>query len=1003
LQTNCSPDVNSIHIGITGTPVIDPSTGTIYLVGRTWENSATVQRIHALDVTSGAEKFGGPVAIQATVPGTGWESVLGQVSFDPEVEVQRPGLLLLNGVVYVAFASFCEGDFTGWHGWVMGYNAATLSQTGAWATTPNATGGGIWMGGVSLVADVPDPVNQPFGRMFLTTGNGVFDAAPPYTASQDFGDSIVNLDLTNGVITPQDSFTADNQASLDATDRDLGAGGLLILPDSVGSVQHPHLLVQGSKSGDIFLADRDNLGGYSSAADNVVQELDGALSGGVFAAPGYWNGNLYFWASTDNLKAFSLVSGAISLAPTSISTATSAYPGATPSISANGNTNGIVWALITNANGTESLDAFDATNVATLLYSSDTAGTRDNPGIRAKFSVANVANGKVYVGGAIVYVFGSMFAVTTPSATVQGGPGSSPTATIEVGSNKGSSFTGAVALSATGLPAGVTASFSPPTVTLGKAPSSGSSVMTLQITGTMAAGNYPFNVIGSSGTLLSSLALGLTVGATVPNVVGLTQGDATTAITDAGLVLGTVMQQPSSTVASGNVISQSPVAGTSVNTGSAVSLVVSSGPGQVSVPNVVGDTQAAATTVITGASLVLGTVTQQSSSTVASGNVISESPVAGTSVNTGSAVNLVVSSGPAQVSVPNVVGDTQAAATTAITGAGLVLGTVTQQSSSTVASGNVISESPVAGMSVNPGSAVNLVVSTGVGATPAVVSVTPNPATGVSNTFALTYSDSSGYASLKFVDVIFGVGTGLSNTCYVTYAPASKLLYLYNNAGTGLSSIAIPGSGTLSNSQCTISGSGTSVVTSGSNLTLNLAVTASSTYTGLQTIFMNAIDNSTASTGWLNEGTWTPAANQPPTVVSVSPNPATGSSNTFALVYSDPNGAGDLKFVDVIFGVGTGASNTCYVTYAPASNLLYLYNNAGTVLSSITPGSGTLSNNQCTITGSGTSVVRSGDNLTLNLAVTASSTYTATVNMFLEAIDNSAATTGWVNEGTWTP
>jgi beta-lactam-binding protein with PASTA domain len=208
----------------------------------------------------------------------------------------------------------------------------------------------------------------------------------------------------------------------------------------------------------------------------------------------------------------------------------------------------------------------------------------------------------------------------------------------------------------------------------------------------------------------------------VPNVVGLTQAAATTAITGAGLVVGTVTTAPSSTVPAGNVISESPAAGTQVNVGSAVNLVVSSGPAQVAVPNVVGLTQAAATTAITGAGLVVGTVTTGASSTVAAGSVISESPVAGTQVNAGSAVNLVVSTGPAQVAVPNVVGLTQAAAATAITGAGLVVGTVTTGASSTVAAGSVISESPVAGTQVNAGSAVNLVVSTGPAQVPIVLS-----------------------------------------------------------------------------------------------------------------------------------------------------------------------------------------------------------------------------------------------------------------------------------------
>ena len=204
----------------------------------------------------------------------------------------------------------------------------------------------------------------------------------------------------------------------------------------------------------------------------------------------------------------------------------------------------------------------------------------------------------------------------------------------------------------------------------------------------------------------------------VPNVTGETQAAAATALTNADLVLGTATTQSSSTVPDGSVISENPTAGTQVNAGSAVNLVVSSGPAQLAVPNVVGETQAAATAAITSAGLVLGTVTAQSSSTVPSGSVISESPAAGMLVNAGSAVNLVVSSGPAQVAVPNVVGETQAAATAAITTAGLVLGKVTTQSSSTIASGSVISQSPAAGAQVNAGSAVNLVVSSGAGQVP---------------------------------------------------------------------------------------------------------------------------------------------------------------------------------------------------------------------------------------------------------------------------------------------
>jgi beta-lactam-binding protein with PASTA domain len=204
---------------------------------------------------------------------------------------------------------------------------------------------------------------------------------------------------------------------------------------------------------------------------------------------------------------------------------------------------------------------------------------------------------------------------------------------------------------------------------------------------------------------------------TVPNVVNQTQAAATTALTGAGLVVGTVTQQSSATVLAGRVSSQNPAGGVGVPAGSSVNLVVSTGPApppgptMVTVPNVVNQTQAAATVAIQGAQLVLGTVSQQSSTTVAAGSVIGQSPAAGSSLATGAAVSLVVSTGP--VAVPNVVNQTQAAATTALTGAGLAVGTITQQSNATVPSGSVVSQNPAAGTNVAAGSAVALVVSTG--------------------------------------------------------------------------------------------------------------------------------------------------------------------------------------------------------------------------------------------------------------------------------------------------
>jgi LysM repeat protein len=386
------------ELGITGTPVIDPASGTLYVVSFTQEGSNFYLRLHALDVTSGAEKYGGPVVVTATVPGTGNGSLGGMLTLDTEWQNQRPGLLLLNGIVYIGFGS--HEDNGPWHGWILGYNEQTLKQTGAFCTTPNGVGAGVWMGGAGLAADVIDPVNHPYGRMFVATGNGDYSATTPYAAGMDYGDSILNLDLTNGVPTIQDDFTPAIQAQLDAYDQDQASGGLLIVPTQT-SGSYPYLLVQAGKSGEVYLLNRQNLGGYNPAGDQVVQELPWAVGNvGTWSAPAYWNGTVYYWGQLDTLKAFPLVNGQLT-GPAATSSETYGYPGANPTISANGNTQGIVWSLETDGymtSGPSVLMAHNATNVSTTLYSSNTNLSRDNPGNAVKFTVPTVVNGKVYVG-----------------------------------------------------------------------------------------------------------------------------------------------------------------------------------------------------------------------------------------------------------------------------------------------------------------------------------------------------------------------------------------------------------------------------------------------------------------------------------------------------------------------------------------------------------------------------------------------------------------------------
>ena len=256
------------------------------------------------------------------------------------------------------------------------------------------------MGGAGLAADVLDPVNHPYGRLFVATGNGDFTATSPWASGMDYGDSILNLDLTNGVPTIQDDFTPAGQAELDAYDGDQGSGGLLIVPTQT-SGSYPYLLVQGGKSGEVYVLNRQNLGGYNPAGDMVVQELPNEVGNiGTWSMPAYWNGNVYYWAQKDTMKQFSLVNGQLT-GPNEVSSETYGYPGANPVISANGTAQAIVWSLDTETYQTQGntvLQAHDATNVSKTLYSSATNSARDNPGPSVKFAVPTVVNGKVYVG-----------------------------------------------------------------------------------------------------------------------------------------------------------------------------------------------------------------------------------------------------------------------------------------------------------------------------------------------------------------------------------------------------------------------------------------------------------------------------------------------------------------------------------------------------------------------------------------------------------------------------
>ena len=411
------------EIGITGTPVIDTSSGTIYLIASGKVGGTIVQYLHALDVITLSEKFGGPVLIQATVPGKAADGNGSTVSFNAAIQLQRPALLLEHGHVIMGWGSHC--DFPPWHGWLMSYNASTLAQEAAFLTTPNGDAGGIWLSGADIAADSS-------GDIYIVTGNGTWNG------TTDYGDSIVKLGPPSGGKFPVlDYFTPYNQAFLDANDLDLGSGGLVLLPPlAAGS-----LVAQQGKSGTIVLTRANNLGKYcpnlspacSGSDTNVIQEITGA-SGALFGTPAYWNGNIYWGGSGNNLRAYSFNaggSGKLSTTPTSQSTQSFAYAAPVPAVSANGNSDGIVWALSGSADDSTcstgtclGLFAYDATNLGNLLWSSSQSAN-NYPGPGVKFAAPMVANGKVYVGtqtGLAVYgLLSSPPTAATPSFTPSGG------------------------------------------------------------------------------------------------------------------------------------------------------------------------------------------------------------------------------------------------------------------------------------------------------------------------------------------------------------------------------------------------------------------------------------------------------------------------------------------------------------------------------------------------------------------------------------------------------
>jgi regulation of enolase protein 1 (concanavalin A-like superfamily)/chitodextrinase len=389
--------------GVTGTPVIDPVSRTIYLVSVTKENGVFFQRLHALSLQTGAEQANSPVVIQGSVSGAAGKTV----TFSPQTENQRGGLVLSNGGIYITWASHC--DHNAYWGWLMRYDATSLAQTAVFNTTPDGSAGGIWMAGGA-------PAVDSSGSLFFSTGNGTFDntssLVPPVAPKNDFGESFLKVNPAS--LTVEDFYTPSQEATWSNADLDIASAGVLVLPDGAGPTGHPDVLIGSDKQGHIWMIDRTQMSRFSSTSDNVVQFLTMPPGCGhvcVFSTPALWKDTIYFGLGFGNVTALPLSAGLIPATtgnvavPSSHSIEKYGFPSPTPMISASASGNGVVWVLDSRASGTGStpttgpavLRAYDATNLGSTLY--DSSAASDMAGNAVKFSVPVVANGHVYVGG----------------------------------------------------------------------------------------------------------------------------------------------------------------------------------------------------------------------------------------------------------------------------------------------------------------------------------------------------------------------------------------------------------------------------------------------------------------------------------------------------------------------------------------------------------------------------------------------------------------------------
>jgi hypothetical protein len=993
------------QIGITATPVIDPGSGphgTIYVVAMSkytnGNNVTYYQRLHALDLTTLAEEFNGPVEVGATISGSGDET-----TFLAAQHKDRAALLLANGIVYTTWSSHC--DIKPYTSWVIGYHESNLTeQPTVLNLVPNGVQGGIWASGSGPQADGA-------GNIYVPIGNGTFDTAltgSGFPSLNDYGNAYVKISTSGGNLAVADYFTMFNTTIESGADQDLGSGGGLLLPPLNDTNGHSrNLAVAAGKDGNIYVMDTANLGKFNPSTDEIYQQLTDVIvngdNAGEWGSPAWFNGTLYYGGEGNALMAFPFASGKFATSPASRSAEIFPYPGTTPSISANGTSNGIVWASI--GNGSAALYAYNAANLADMLYNSNQAANgRDQFGTANKFVFPTIVNGKVYVASDTttagqVTVFGLLAEPPEPvSVSPNSGSGSAGNFAFAFSDPAGAGdiVSAQMDINATLVPNGACYfNYVRAANTIALANDSGSFQAPLTIGSAGTSQNSQCTIDAASSSVLSS---GSTLTVTLAVSFAQTFGGAKNIYAE---VLNSTLNSGWAALGTWTV-----PAGPPPPPPVSVSVTPNSGSGAAQTFVFAYSDSSGATDIVSTQMDINATLAVNGACYLYYVRVYNEIYLAG---DTGAW------QGPIPIGVPGTLENSQCtvnagASSASASGNNLTVSLALSFTSSFAGAKNVYAE--VRNATVDAGW-VQLgawTVPSSVGGAPSLpvaVSVTPNSGSASTQTFVFAYSDSNGATDIRSTQMDISATLAVNGACYLYYVRVYNEIYLASDTGVWQGPLTVGASGTLGNSQCTVNAGASSATASGNNLSVSLALSFTSAFAGAKNIY-SEVENPTVDAGWGQVGTWTvpssgtEAPPSLPVAVSVTPNSGSAATQTFVFAYSDSNGATDIRSTQMDIDATLAVNGACYLYYVRVYNEIYLAGDTGAWQGPISIGvAGTLQNSQCTVNAGASSASASGNNLSVSLALSFTSAFAGAKNIYSE-VENSTVDAGWVQLGAWT-